>query len=446
LPWRSPRKLLFSCAALDLAAVYSSVALSNAHREPNLLHAPLVVGLVGAVYCLLGWLLGSYTVLRWPWLRLRLVLQRLLLTAGATVSGVILLSWILGVDRSQIALLGRDVLIEVMVWQTILALSIRLVLRTLRHTYPKAQWRLMAQPQHQQDVIREWQRNPFVRPPLLIDPDWLQQPQRRELATPTGGMGLAISPGLKLDTGQRGLIRELRSRGVLVTSLEELAERQLERLPPTLLPRDWLGYSDIAWANELSLMRKIKRMADVVVASTLLMLSLPFLVLIGLLIWAEDRGPIFYIQTRSGWMGQSFRLFKLRTMRVSPRGAPTPWTCHNDDRVTRIGSVLRKSRLDELPQLINVLKGEMSLIGPRPEQPHLDETLSAQIPHYSKRYWMMPGLSGWAQVCGPSYPASLEESELKLSYDLYYLRNWCLSLDLLILAKTIKTLLKVRGL
>ena len=89
-----------------------------------------------------------------------------------------------------------------------------------------------------------------------------------------------------------------------------------------------------------------------------------------------------------------------------------------------IGMWLGRTRLDELPQLVNVLKGEMSLIGPRPEQPNIDSDLARQIPHYRKRNWMMPGLSGWAQVCGPSYPASLEEAELKLSYDLYYIRNW----------------------
>jgi len=132
-------------------------------------------------------------------------------------------------------------------------------------------------------------------------------------------------------------------------------------------------------------------------------------------------------------------------MHAAVPGSPTPWTTKTDTRVTAVGAWLRRTRLDELPQLINVLRGEMSLIGPRPEQPHLDEQLAGDIPHYRKRYWMMPGLSGWAQVCGPSYPATLEESELKLSYDLYYIRNWSLQLDLLIFAKTFKTLLKFRG-
>ncbi|NDC35994.1 MAG: sugar transferase, partial [Synechococcaceae bacterium WB9_2_112] len=269
-------------------------------------------------------------------------------------------------------------------------------------------------------------------------PDAPSETSRRPVA-------LAVAHGIQLDVDQRGLIRQLQQRGVTVTTLEDLAQRQLERLPPTLLPPNWLTLTDLPWSNEFSLQRKLKRMADISVALLLLAATAPVLLLTSCLIWLEDRGPVLYVQQRTGWMGQTFPLWKLRTMRVQQPGTPTPWTISKDSRITRIGSILRRTRMDELPQLINVIRGEMSLIGPRPEQPHFDDKLSQTIPHYRKRYWMLPGLSGWAQVCGPAYPASLEESELKLSYDLFYLRNWNVGLDLLILAKTIKTLLKVRG-
>jgi lipopolysaccharide/colanic/teichoic acid biosynthesis glycosyltransferase len=157
-----------------------------------------------------------------------------------------------------------------------------------------------------------------------------------------------------------------------------------------------------------------------------------------------SRGPVFYVQDRSGWMGQSFRLYKLRTMRLADPAAPARWTTRNDARITRVGWFLRRVRLDELPQLLNVLRGDMSLIGPRPERPELEHDLEERIPHYRKRHWMPPGLSGWAQVCAP-YAASVQEAELKLSYDLYYLRHWNVGLDLLILLKTIKTVLKASG-
>lgn len=430
---------------MDLAALYGSVTITNLHREPDLLHPPLAIGFVGVIYCLLSWLLGSYTVLRWPWLRLRLVLQRLGLAALVTLTVVIVLTWALGVDPSHLSLLNRGVLLEVMGWQTLFALLIRLQLRLINRTYPQARWRLMAHPDHKLDVIREWQRNPFVRPPQLISPKWLERPSPDESFPQPRPMALALAHGLDLDVDQRDLISQLRSRGVLVTSLEELAERQLERLPPTLLPKNWLTITEVPWINEFSLQRKVKRIGDLFIASLLLLLSLPIILLASLAIWIEDQGQILYIQTRTGWMGRPFKVFKLRTMRVTPKNSPTPWTSYQDKRVTWVGGLLRRTRFDELPQLINVLRGDMSLIGPRPEQPGIDEKLSRAIPHYNKRYWMLPGLSGWAQVCGPSYPASIEESELKLSYDLFYLRNWSLSLDLLILAKTIKTLLKVRG-
>jgi lipopolysaccharide/colanic/teichoic acid biosynthesis glycosyltransferase len=150
------------------------------------------------------------------------------------------------------------------------------------------------------------------------------------------------------------------------------------------------------------------------------------------------------VQERSGWLGQPFQLFKLRTMQHRHTDGPACWTVPGDQRITRVGRLLRPTRLDELPQLINVLRGEMSLIGPRPERPQLEIELEHAIPHYRKRHWMPPGLSGWAQVCAP-YAASVEEAELKLSYDLYYLRHWSTALDLLILAKTIKTVLKGAG-
>ena len=158
----------------------------------------------------------------------------------------------------------------------------------------------------------------------------------------------------------------------------------------------------------------------------------------------EDKGPIFFIQKRTGFLGRPFNIRKLRTMSVQPKGLPPSWTQITDHRITRIGSILRKTRIDELPQLINVLTGEMSLIGPRPERPEFEDQLESHIVHYRKRYWMRPGLSGWAQVSSP-YASSLKDSSVKLSYDLYYLRNFNTMLDFIVLMRTIKTILKAAG-
>ena len=235
-----------------------------------------------------------------------------------------------------------------------------------------------------------------------------------------------------------------RSGQVGALSVLEQAERQQQRLLPAHLPEEALCLDDLAWNDPLSVQRQLKRSADITLALLLLLGTLPLMLIAGLLIWMEDRGPVFYVQERSGLLGGSFRLYKLRTMRQGDPDAPATWTTPGDARITRIGSLLRRVRLDELPQLMNVLRGDMSLIGPRPERPELEHELEERIPHYRKRHWMPPGLSGWAQVCAP-YAASVQEAELKLSYDLYYLRHWGTALDLLILLKTLKTVLKARG-
>jgi lipopolysaccharide/colanic/teichoic acid biosynthesis glycosyltransferase len=223
-----------------------------------------------------------------------------------------------------------------------------------------------------------------------------------------------------------------------------LLEQQLERLPPALVPEPWIAYSALPWNRPFSLERQLKRGADLLVAASLLLLTAPLLLLAALLIWLEDQGPVLYKQQRSGWLGQPFCVWKLRTMRVAPADALPSWTVRGDQRITQVGRWLRRLRLDELPQLLQVLSGEMSLIGPRPERPELEQELEQRIPHYRKRHWMRPGLSGWAQVCAP-YAASVEDSELKLSYDLYYLKHFSTWLDLVILLRTIKTVLKAGG-
>lgn len=258
---------------------------------------------------------------------------------------------------------------------------------------------------------------------------------------------LAVSPSLQQYPRARAWLDQLEERDPREWSLTTplaLAEHQLERLPPKLVPDPWISYQDIPWNNSFGLQRQLKRVADVCLSLLLLLAALPIILLAACCIWLEDRGPVLYSQKRSGWLGHAFELFKLRTMYIEARPVPAGWTVPGDLRITRVGIWLRRFRLDELPQLINVIRGDMSLIGPRPERPELENELEAQIPHYRKRHWMRPGLSGWAQVCAP-YAASIEDSELKLSHDLYYLKNFSTWLDLMILARTIKTVLKAAG-
>jgi len=189
----------------------------------------------------------------------------------------------------------------------------------------------------------------------------------------------------------------------------------------------------------------IKRIIDVLLSVLLLILSLILVPFVVLAIKLSDKGPIFFTQVRVGKNGKNFTAIKFRTMKVGAEKNGPQWATKNDPRVTKLGKFLRKTRIDEIPQLINVIKGEMSLVGPRPERPEFVEELQSQIPFYKERLLVKPGLSGWAQVAGPAYGGSKEESLEKLQYDLFYIKNRSFGLDLSIMLKTIRTVLMVRG-
>ena len=187
--------------------------------------------------------------------------------------------------------------------------------------------------------------------------------------------------------------------------------------------------------NEKKIQLRLKRLFDILLGSLILLFSLPLIVFFGLLIWINDGGPIFYCQIREGFFGNPIKIIKLRTMKIDAEKNGPQWSTKNDSRITFIGKILRRMRIDELPQIISVIKGEMSLIGPRPERPEFNLKLNKLIPNYHLRYYVKPGLSGWAQVNYP-YGASIEDAKNKLSYDLYYILNFSCWIDLLILFKT----------
>lgn len=236
---------------------------------------------------------------------------------------------------------------------------------------------------------------------------------------------------------------KLQQDGCTVISRQDWCEAVLQRFPS-----EFLSDADLL-RGEFSLPQgtfqsRLKRLGDVLMSASLLLLTSPLLLVLGLLIKIEDRGPIVYSQLRTGLNGTPYTIYKLRSMRIDAECAGAQWVTRADTRITKIGSFLRRTRLDELPQLWCVLTGTMSLIGPRPERPEFDQQLEHQIPHYRLRMRMRPGLSGWAQVNYP-YGASVEDAANKLSYDLYYLRNFSFWLDLLILFKTIRIVFNAQG-
>lgn len=446
MSWRNPRGTLLLAVALDLLGLAAFGLVLMAVR------GLAWVGQLGwllatcGIYLTMGWLFGTYTVLRWRRLPRWTMLRRMGLALLATLALVAMLRWLLN-PADVVWVVQRANQLGWLLSATLWSLAVRLGLRrgTLLPDEPQL---LLVVPEAERDQsMAPWRRTPQRQMPRSLEPAALLGEMLSRIEVGEGPFVLAVSPSFQQMPDQRAWQQQLESldpRRCILTTPLALAERQLERLPPALLPEPWLSYDAIPWNGLFSLQRQLKRVADVVVALLLLLLAAPAFLLAVLLIWLEDQGPVLYLQKRSGWLGQPFVVMKLRTMAEAPVGSRPRWTQPGDERITQVGQWLRRSRLDELPQLINVIRGDMSLIGPRPERPELETDLEAAIPHYRKRHWMRPGLSGWAQVCAP-YAASVDDSELKLSYDLYYLKNFSTWLDLVILLRTIKTVLKVAG-
>lgn len=235
---------------------------------------------------------------------------------------------------------------------------------------------------------------------------------------------------------------DMRYRGLVIDDANALIERLDGKLPLEGLIPSNLIFSDGFKISAGKLLAR--RLVSIGISLTGLLLCLPFIPFIMLAVRLSSPGPIFFAQTRVGRHGQPFTLVKFRTMRTDAEADGAVWATTNDPRVTRVGKFLRSSRLDEIPQLWNVLKGDMSFVGPRPERPEFVGWLAKEIPFYELRHMIRPGLTGWAQV-RYQYGASLEESKRKLEYDLYYVKHLSLGLDLLIMFETVKIIMLGRG-
>jgi exopolysaccharide biosynthesis polyprenyl glycosylphosphotransferase len=236
----------------------------------------------------------------------------------------------------------------------------------------------------------------------------------------------------------------LRFSGVRVYGIADFYEQMWFKVPVMHTRRGWLVFAhgfDLLH-NPLGL--RIKRLSDVVLALALLLATLPVMALVAILIKLESRGPAIFRQPRTGLGGREFEILKFRSMTHDAERDGPQWAQAADPRVTRIGRVIRELRIDELPQLVNVLKGEMSFIGPRPERPVFNETLEKEIPLYNLRLLVRPGITGLAQVMYP-YGASVEDAREKLQYDLYYIKNYSVLLDIGIVFKTLRVVLLGKG-
>lgn len=231
-------------------------------------------------------------------------------------------------------------------------------------------------------------------------------------------------------------------RGIIIEQGVTFYERVTGKILVERVDPSWLIFSDGFIQGRWRYL--LKRLLDICFAAFLLLATLPIMLLSALLIKLESPGPILYLQDRVGENSVVFKVIKFRSMRQDAEKDGAVWASESDPRVTRYGSIMRKLRIDELPQLWNVLKGEMSLVGPRPERQVFVEELITQIPYYNIRHSVKPGITGWAQVCYP-YGASTEDALRKLEYDLYYIKNNSIALDLLVIFHTFKTVLFGKG-
>jgi len=271
------------------------------------------------------------------------------------------------------------------------------------------------------------------------------QPQQRllDLVLELGADEIVVAVRERRGTLPIKQLLECKLQGITVTEASAFFEREHQHLQLDSLNASWLifgtGFRQ-TWVGRLA-----KRGFDFGASTGLLVLTLPIMLLTAAAIRVDSSGPVLYWQTRVGRGNTNFEMCKFRSMREdAERDGVAKWAAGEDDRVTRVGRVIRKLRIDELPQIINVLRGEMSFVGPRPERPFFVDQLSEQIPYFLARHSIRPGITGWAQVRYP-YGASVEDAGQKLQYDLYYVKNHTLFLDILILLETVKVVLFGRG-
>ena len=268
--------------------------------------------------------------------------------------------------------------------------------------------------------------------------------QVEELARVHNGTMIVLLPDAPIDEEIAETLLQAKLHGQMIVDVRSFCEHMVHRLPVSQISSEWLLTEEGFSLNTRGSLRRMKRVLDLCAAFILLVCTSPIMLLAALAVRFESPGPVIYSQRRVGLFGKTFTVFKFRSMRNDAEKNGAVWATKSAPRVTKVGKFIRKTRIDELPQLWNVLKGEMSLIGPRPERPEFVEELEKEIPFYSLRHAVKPGVTGWAQVCYP-YGSSVDDSRRKLEYDLYYAKNMSLLLDIKIVLKTIGVILFPKG-
>ena len=439
-----PRNVI-ALAALEVVLSFMVVHLVLAGNVGGLLLPDQINGLAGQSNNLAAVLalttVGVTLAMNTQGGAFRLTPRRLL--AAACVAGIVAMPVVLLMFKPGLLWLNNPVSVAWLaavlgIWLAVI-LAFRVAFTTiLRHAQPQVRRVLfVGNPQRVDIVSRRIQSARAGRfEYVTCDPSQVSWEAIRQQNIWT----VVVSPATGLAHAQSLL--DCKLRGIPVISDLGFQERHLGRID-----LDALGAGDILFSEGYQdrwLTPVMKRVCDIVFSLVMLFLTLPLMTLTAIAIKADTPGPVFYRQTRIGKFGQPFTLFKFRSMTTDAEAGGAVWAQKKDPRVTRVGAFIRTTRIDELPQLANVILGQMSLVGPRPERPHFVSQLAAAIPFYHERSYVKPGVTGWAQVNYP-YGASVEDAREKLAYDLYYVKHRGILLDLLILLSTVRVVLFREG-
>jgi sugar transferase (PEP-CTERM system associated) len=364
--------------------------------------------------------------------------------------GTILLNYLLSSDRA--GLFGRGILLGSLFIYYFASLTVRFLLwRYLRDIRSAVKILIITENKHREFLEAELKKNKFsghwswmIRDRVGPESEVYSWDEIAQVLGQSWSAWVIAGPLELIEKDLGADLLDARFKGVRIIDLSRFYEHTWRKIPVFHLGASWFFLSEgfSLLANRFRL--RLKRLTDVILSAILLMITWPLMVITALMIRFESSGPVIYRQIRTGKDGGPFTIFKFRSMRNDAEKSGVQWAQTNDTRITRVGKLIRLTRLDELPQLWNVLKGDMSFIGPRPERPEFNVELAEKIPYYDLRHMVRPGLTGWAQVSYP-YGASVEDAREKLQYDLFYIKNFTFVLDLQIVLKTISVVILGKG-
>ena len=435
--WLRARKIFFTRAAFDYISVLLTYNLAYKVQTGEWGSQGNSGIIIGAIFVTCSYLTGRYsTDNAWNPKRRDGWAGSTLIGPAAVIVLAALYTWSFDVPDTTIRVKGFLIPVVLTSWALSIAGS-----RVIKGRVEKKNYIMICSPREKECIERicmNEMKDVDIRYILsleelqVLDWNWRNQPQ------------VVIGSDILAEETWKVQCTNWREKGVRVIGLSGWCEENIQRVPPELVCEGWVVQSDGFSLRPDTASWRAKRLLDVILGTLLLILTAPVVAIALCLVKIEDGGKVFYSQARTGLFGKEIRIWKIRSMREDAEKGLPKWAARGDVRVTRVGRIIRATRIDELPQLAGVIKGDLSLIGPRPERGEIEEVLSQEIPFYRLRHTVRPGISGWAQVSYP-YGASVEDSKKKLSYDLYYLKNGGILMDILIWAKTIKLVINREG-